>query len=167
MQHLRAAAHILGRPVLALAQEIAGIRRCFAIYKKDDDRRSALRIAQKTIVEMMRGKEQSMDGKKRKQHVMDEQSLISARGARPEARLGQSCPAVAGRAVGGGGAGHAPPGPRNAPRGATETPPPLRYGPHRPGRKLGRALRPQALPHTLSAGLRQREAAGRTGAGSA
>ena len=35
----RAAAHILGRPVLA--QEKAGIRPCIAIYKKDDDRRSA------------------------------------------------------------------------------------------------------------------------------
>ena len=66
----RAAAHILGRPVLA--QEKAGIRPCIAIYKKDDDRRSALRTAQKTIGEMMRGKEQSMDGKKRKQQVMDE-----------------------------------------------------------------------------------------------
>ena len=33
---------------------------------------SALRTAQKNIGEMMRGKEQSMDGKKRKQQVMDE-----------------------------------------------------------------------------------------------
>ena len=65
----RAAAHILGRPVLA--QEKAGIRLCIAIYKKYYDRRSALTIAQKTIGEMMRGKEQSMDGKKRKQQVMD------------------------------------------------------------------------------------------------
>ena len=32
---------------------------------------SALRTAQKNIGEMMRGKEQSMDGKKRKQQVMD------------------------------------------------------------------------------------------------
>ena len=55
-----------------MAQEKAGIRPCIAIYKKDDDRRSALRTAQKTIGEMMRGKEQSMDGKKRKQQVMDE-----------------------------------------------------------------------------------------------
>ena len=64
-----AAAHVLGRPVLA--QEKAGIHPCIAIYKKDDDRRSVLRTAQKTIVKMMRGKEQSMDWKKRKQQVMD------------------------------------------------------------------------------------------------
>ena len=62
----RAAAHILGRPVLA--QEKAGIRSCMAIYKKDDDR---VRTAQKTMGEMMLDKEQSMDGKKRKQQVMD------------------------------------------------------------------------------------------------
>ena len=42
------------------------------LFTKDDDRRSALRTAQKTTIgEIMRGKEQSMDGKKRKQHVMD------------------------------------------------------------------------------------------------
>ena len=43
-----------------------------AIYKKDNARRSALRTAQKTIGEMMSGKEQSMDWKKRKQQMMDE-----------------------------------------------------------------------------------------------
>ena len=58
----RAAAHILGCPVLA--QEKAGIRPCIAICKKDDGRRSALRTAQKFIGEMMRGK--------RKPEVMDE-----------------------------------------------------------------------------------------------
>ena len=69
----RAAANILGHPVLA--QEKAGICPCIAIYKKDNDGRGALRTAQKTIVEMMHGKpgkEQSMDWKKRKQQVMDE-----------------------------------------------------------------------------------------------
>ena len=49
----RAAANILGHPVLA--QEKAGICPCIAIYKKDYDRRSALRTAQKTIVKMMCG----------------------------------------------------------------------------------------------------------------
>ena len=58
----RAAAHILGRPVLA--QEKAGIRLYVAFYKKDDDRRSAPRTAQKTISEMMRGKEQRWTGKR-------------------------------------------------------------------------------------------------------
>ena len=42
-----------------------------AIYKKDNARRSALRTAQKTIGEMMSGKEQSMDGKNRRQQMMD------------------------------------------------------------------------------------------------
>ena len=41
------------------------------LFTKDDDGRSALRTAQKTIGKMMRGKEQSMDWKKRKQQVMD------------------------------------------------------------------------------------------------
>ena len=66
----RAAAHVLGHPVLA--QEKAGIRPCIAIYRKDYDRRGALRTAQKTIGEMMWGKQQSMDWNKRKQQVMDE-----------------------------------------------------------------------------------------------
>ena len=43
----RAAAHILGRPVLG--QIKAGIHPCIVIIKKDDDRRGAFKNAQKTI----------------------------------------------------------------------------------------------------------------------
>ena len=49
----------------------AGMCPCIAIYKKDYDRHSALRTAQKTMGEMVCDKEQSMDWKKRKQQVMD------------------------------------------------------------------------------------------------
>ena len=66
----RAAAHILGRPVLG--QIKAGIQACIAINKKDDDRRAILRNAQRALSEVMRGKEEAAAGKKRKQAVMDE-----------------------------------------------------------------------------------------------
>ena len=48
----RAAAHILARPVMG--QSKAGIQSCVAINKKDDDRRGALRQAQKTAGEVVR-----------------------------------------------------------------------------------------------------------------
>ena len=66
----RAAAHILGRPVLG--QIKAGIHPCIVINKKDDDRRGAFKNAQKTIGGIMREKEQCIEGKTRKQQVMDE-----------------------------------------------------------------------------------------------
>ena len=66
----RATAHILGRPVLG--QTNAGIRACIAINKKDDDRRASLRSAQKALCEVMRSKEETAAGRKRKQSVMDE-----------------------------------------------------------------------------------------------
>ncbi len=47
----RAAAHILVRPVIS--QIKAGIQSCVAINKKDDDRRGALRQAQKTVGEVI------------------------------------------------------------------------------------------------------------------
>ena len=53
----RAAAHILGRPVLG--QTKAGIQACIAINKKDDDRRAILRNAQRALSEVMRGKEEA------------------------------------------------------------------------------------------------------------
>jgi hypothetical protein len=66
----RAAAHILGRPVLG--QTKAGIQTCIAINKKDDDRRAILKNAQRALSEVMREKEGTAAGKKRKQAVMDE-----------------------------------------------------------------------------------------------
>ena len=65
----RAAAHILTRPVMN--QDKAGIQPCVAINKKDDDRRESLRKAQKTMGNVVRVKEQSKEGKKRRQQVMD------------------------------------------------------------------------------------------------
>ena len=66
----RAAAHILGCPVLG--QIKAGIHPRIVINKKDDDWCGTLKKAQKTIGRIMSEKEQSMGGKKRKQQVMDE-----------------------------------------------------------------------------------------------
>jgi len=66
----RAAAHILARPVMG--QDKAGIQPCVAVNKKDDDRRAALRKAQKGIGEVIRIKEQSIAGKKRKQQVIND-----------------------------------------------------------------------------------------------
>ena len=66
----RAAAHILGRPVMS--QDRPGFHPCVAINKKDDDRRGSLKKAQKTMGDVIRLKEQSMEGKKRRQQVMDE-----------------------------------------------------------------------------------------------
>ena len=54
----RAAAHILGRPVLG--RDKAGIQPCVAVNNKDDDRRAALRKAQKSVAEVICVKEQSM-----------------------------------------------------------------------------------------------------------
>jgi hypothetical protein len=58
--------------VWVLGQSKAGIQACSAINKKDDDRRGAFKIAQKAIGEVMRGKEESMLGQKRKHQAMDE-----------------------------------------------------------------------------------------------
>ena len=69
----RASAHILGRPVMG--QQKAGIHPCLAIQKKDDDRRAALRSAQKELGEVIRDKEAELNGKKRRQEVME--SLMS------------------------------------------------------------------------------------------
>ena len=66
----RAAAHLLARPVMG--QDKAGVKPCIAINKKDDDRRGALRNAQRAIGKVIRDKEQSVAGKKRKQQVMDD-----------------------------------------------------------------------------------------------
>jgi hypothetical protein len=66
----RAAAHILARPVMG--QSKAGIQSCVAINKKDDDRRGALRQAQKTVSEVIRVKELAIVGTKRKQQVMED-----------------------------------------------------------------------------------------------
>ena len=44
------------------------------INKKDDDRRVAFINAQKTIVRIMREKEQCLEEEKRKQQVMDKRS---------------------------------------------------------------------------------------------
>ena len=52
-------------------QDKAGIQPCVAINKKDDDRRESLRKAQKTMGNVVRVKEQSKEGKKRRQQVMD------------------------------------------------------------------------------------------------
>ncbi len=54
----RAAAHILARPVMG--QVKTGVQSCVAINKKDDDRRGALKEAQKKLGEVIRVKEQSM-----------------------------------------------------------------------------------------------------------
>ena len=59
----RAAAHILGRPVLG--QLKAGILPYIMTDKKDDDRRGAFINAKKTICRIMREKEQCLEGKKR------------------------------------------------------------------------------------------------------
>ena len=53
-------------------QDKAGIQPCVAIKKKDDDRRGSLRKAQKTMGDVIRIKEQSIEGKKRRQQVLDE-----------------------------------------------------------------------------------------------
>jgi hypothetical protein len=55
-----------------LGQSKAGIQTCIVVNKKDDDRSGAFKIAQKAIGEVMRGKEESKSGKKRKQQVMDQ-----------------------------------------------------------------------------------------------
>ena len=73
----RAAAHIVliivGRPVFhVLGQSKAGMHPCIEINKKDGDIRGAFKNAQKTIGGIKRKKEQCMEGKKRKQQVMDE-----------------------------------------------------------------------------------------------
>jgi len=52
-------------------QDKAGIQPCVSINKKDDDRRESLRKAQKTTGNVVRVKEQSKEGKKRRQQVMD------------------------------------------------------------------------------------------------
>ena len=66
----RATAHILGRPVFG--QTKAGILTCITINEKDDDRRAILKNAQRVLSEVMREKEGTAAGKKRKQTVMDE-----------------------------------------------------------------------------------------------
>ena len=71
----RAAAHILGRPVMG--QDEAGIQPCVAVNKKDDTRREALRKAQKSVAEVICVREQSIAGKKRKQQVFDDLLTIS------------------------------------------------------------------------------------------
>ncbi len=53
-----AAAHLLARPVMG--QDKAGVQACIAINKKDDDRRAALKNAQKAIVKIVRAKEQAI-----------------------------------------------------------------------------------------------------------
>ena len=65
----KASAHILGRPVMG--QQKAGIHPCLAsaIQKKDDDRRAALRSAQKELGKAICDKEAELNGKKRKQEV--------------------------------------------------------------------------------------------------
>ena len=55
----------------ALYQAKAGIQTCIAINKKDDDRRAILKNAQRVLSEVMREKEGTAAGKKRKQAVMD------------------------------------------------------------------------------------------------
>jgi hypothetical protein len=66
----RAATHILARPVMG--QDKAGRQPCVAVNKRDDDRRAALRKAQKTIGKVKSVKEQSIAEKKWKQQVMDD-----------------------------------------------------------------------------------------------
>ena len=66
----RASAHILGSAVLG--QKLAGINPCIPIKNKDDDRRTDFRAAQKDVAEKIRRKELEMNGKKRKQALMDE-----------------------------------------------------------------------------------------------
>ena len=70
LQHARAAAHILARPVMGESK--AGIQSCVAINKKDDDRLGALRQAQKTVGEVIRVKELAIAGTKRKHQVMED-----------------------------------------------------------------------------------------------
>jgi hypothetical protein len=55
-----------------MGQSKAGIQSCVAINKKDDDRRGALRQAQKTVGEVIRVKELAIAGTKRKQQVMED-----------------------------------------------------------------------------------------------
>ena len=55
-----------------MGQDKAGAKPCIAINKKDDDRRGALRNAQRAIGKVIRDKEQSVAGKKRKQQVIDD-----------------------------------------------------------------------------------------------
>ncbi len=50
-----------------MGQQKAGIHPCLAIQKKDDDRRAALRSAQKELGEAIHGKEAEVNGKKRRQ----------------------------------------------------------------------------------------------------
>ena len=54
-----------------MGQSKAGIQACIVINKKDDDRHAAFKTAQKAIGEVIRGKEESKSGQKRKQQVMD------------------------------------------------------------------------------------------------
>ena len=68
----RAAAtvHSLGRPLLG--QTKAGIvRACVAINKKNDERRAVSKNAQRAFSDVMRSKEETVAGRKRKQAVMD------------------------------------------------------------------------------------------------
>ncbi len=55
-----------------MGQDKAGVQACIAINKKDDDRRAALKNAQKAVGEIMLAKEQAIAGKNRKQQVMDD-----------------------------------------------------------------------------------------------
>ena len=81
----RAAAHLLGRPVMG--QHKAGIQACVAINKKDDDRRGSLRQARKTVGEAVRVKEHSLAGIKRKQQVLDELATPSPKQKSVESSL--------------------------------------------------------------------------------
>ena len=54
-----------------MGQDKAGIKPCVAVNKKDDDRREALRKAQKSIAEVICVTEQSIAEKKQKQQVID------------------------------------------------------------------------------------------------
>jgi hypothetical protein len=82
----RAAAHILGRPVMG--REKAGIHPCIAINRKDDDRRGALRNAQKQLGEVIHEKEQTISGKKRKQQAMDELLTSATKQSRNDSSIG-------------------------------------------------------------------------------
>ena len=81
----RAAAHLLGRPVMS--QHKAGIQACVEINKKDDDRRGSLRQARKTVGEAVRVKEHSLAGIKRKQQVLDELATPSPKQKSVESSL--------------------------------------------------------------------------------
>ncbi len=70
VQPCQSRSHVLARPVMSRTK--AGIQACVAIEKKDEFRRGALRQSQKTVGKIIRVKEPSMAGRKRKQQVMED-----------------------------------------------------------------------------------------------